>query len=563
VRFASPLVVTPIWARLATGDKPYTVVFLPPGAHGAKAVLLVLGVFPACIGIYIACCSLPCFLSELASGEALVEVPRKKVNPPSEQEVTTSSEAHDPEGGQEASGPQGAQAIHSQIDAKKDSESGKEASGQAIQSQTDAKKETLKIDMGDGPAYKLRDSWFPTASLALFTQISLLLFIAAQLCFALYSHILLVSSEPYMVALVTSESFLCLAFCTAVTTGSRAMQKNPFFEDGATCPKKLEVETLEDLGMSTEKKANEHDPLEMRRVLSRYIRYWTVLPFVPTLILVYCAIGHALKEVYVVTEEWHRSRNDSVPGPDVLGHCYHEIDLLNYHCVVYILFFKFMLDEALLVRTVRAHVEALACKIHTVYKQEKQEVDEKRKDCFDTQAMEDLHQMVVNLARVILPCLGPISGPAMGFAVFNWAWAFLRIFHHLAAATDDEMLFGLANAVGRVLAVHLPLGLLCLLPLAAVSDACDSLQQRFNDLRSVGIPDDDKHIRLTESYMQGANRGQGLGYELYGTRMIVNKRMLLALFAKIVGYASVIFGISYQFFKLQREYQAVLKHKKD
>jgi len=268
-------------------------------------------------------------------------------------------------------------------------------------------------------------------------------------------------------------------------------------------------------------------------------------------------VWNLVRPVYVLVLEWNLPTRDFVAGlfPLFIS----MVRLLNYHGLLYLLFFKFMLDAALLARVVRAHVEALTGKIHEVYQQEEKELRDDKKNPINEKHMRMVHLLIVKLATQVLPCLTTISGPTFGFAACNWAWAFVRIFHHLIAATESEMSCGLALAIGQVLAIHLPLGLLCLLPLATVSDACDHLQEQINKLRAVSDPEDDKYIRLTEAYMQGANRGQGLGYELYGTGMVVNKRVLLALFAKIAGFASLFLSVTYEFFKLQRRYQTFLK----
>ena len=74
VEFVSPAVLNPLWAKLANGTENYRVTFLRPESGFAHRVLLGIGIFPAAMTVYVAFCTLPCLLSQLARKGALVSV---------------------------------------------------------------------------------------------------------------------------------------------------------------------------------------------------------------------------------------------------------------------------------------------------------------------------------------------------------------------------------------------------------------------------------------------------------------------------------------------------------
>ena len=242
------------------------------------------------------------------------------------------------------------------------------------------------------------------------------------------------------------------------------------------------------------------------------------MPFVPTLVLIYwCAAAFVVQPLL----EQVSQKSFKLEFAQLFNRLYKATGLLNNECLLYCLFFKFMVDASVLARTVQSHAEAIAEKIDDKIIEEYKEffTKGKKKDLIGTDWLDNLHISIVRLARVVLPRLGTISGPILAFAICNWALGFLRMFRHLAVAAGDGMSRNTdaATSILQVLFVHLPIGLLCLLPLAQVSDSCDVLQEKVNNLREVAHPTDIDPIDRTEAYMQGANRGQGLGYQLYGT----------------------------------------------
>ena len=256
----------------------------------------------------------------------------------------------------------------------------------------------------------------------------------------------------------------------------------------------------------------------METLLNKHLRRMSLAPFVPTLLLVYwCAAAFVVQPVLQQVSQ----KSFELDNAQLFNSINKATGLLNNECLLYCLFFKFMVDASVLARTVQSHAEAIAEKIDVKIIDEYKEFFSKgkKKDEIGTTWLDNLHISIVRLARVVLPRLGTISGPILAFAICNWALGFVRMFRHLAVAAGDGMSNNTAAATSvlQVLFVHLPIGLLCLLPLAQVSDSCDVLQEKVNNLREVAHPNDIDPIDRTEAYMQGANRGQGLGYQLYGT----------------------------------------------
>jgi len=396
-----------------------------------------------------------------------------------------------------------------------------------------------KMDIDMEPVFVLQSSNFTWATELWVTQLGLATFAAVQFVVSAVFHLRLLLLEPFMVCIEVAEYAMILLCCIALVLGKRAAAKTT--REYAICPSTIRNQDMETL-------------------LNKHLRRMSLAPFVPTLLLVYwCAAAFVVQPVLQQVSQ----KSFELDNAQLFNSINKATGLLNNECLLYCLFFKFMVDASVLARTVQSHAEAIAEKIDVKIIDEYKEFFSKgkKKDEIGTAWLDNLHISIVRLARVVLPRLGTISGPILAFAICNWALGFVRMFRHLAVAAGDGMSNNTAAATSvlQVLFVHLPIGLLCLLPLAQVSDSCDVLQEKVNNLREVAHPNDIDPIDRTEAYMQGANRGQGLGYQLYGTGMVVTKRALLALFAKAAGVASLVLSASYQIIKLQSSYRKSLE----
>lgn len=100
---------------------------------------------------------------------------------------------------------------------------------------------------------------------------------------------------------------------------------------------------------------------------------------------------------------------------------------------------------------------------------------------------------------------------------------------------------------------HIPIGLSCLLLPATVSDACAQVTRHLNEQRANPNQDDvQRQIDVTERFINGVNDGQGLGFVLYGTGMVVNKRAIFTGAAKVAGIASIVLPAASELFTQQR-----------
>lgn len=545
--FASSFVVAPIWAKLQnkTGME-YTVVLMPQGSHLGNKILFGFGIVPAVMAVGVALCTLPCFLMDLARGQVLTQVGKEPLEEDSAKEPPKEDSMKEPP--KEDSAKEPPEEDSAKEASKEDSV--KEPPPEEDSENEDPVKfsyrelehlEQVGVQMGIvmKPVFVLQRSSFTWATELWVTQLSLAAFAAVQLFVTAVFHLHVLLLEPFMVCIEVAEYALILLCCIALVLGKQAAAKTT--REYAICPWKIREQ-------------------DIRTLLNKHLRRMSLMPFVPTLVLIYwCAAAFVVQPLL----EQVSQKSFRLEFAQLFNRLYKATGLLNNECLLYCLFFKFMVDASVLARTVQSHAEAIAEKIDDKIIEEYKEffTKGKKKDQIGTEWLDNLHISIVRLARVVLPRLGTISGPILAFAICNWALGFLRMFRHLAVAAGDGMSrnTNAATSILQVLFVHLPIGLLCLLPLAQVSDSCDVLQEKVNNLREVAHPTDIDPIDRTEAYMQGANRGQGLGYQLYGTGMVVTKRALLALFAKAAGLASLILSASYQIIKLQSSYRQSLE----
>ncbi|OLQ11188.1 hypothetical protein AK812_SmicGene5018 [Symbiodinium microadriaticum] len=518
--FASSFVVAPIWAKLQnkTGME-YTVVLMPQGSHLGNKILFGFGIVPAVMAVGVALCTLPCFLMDLARGQVLTQVGKEPLEEDSAKEPPKEDSVKEPPPEEDSENEDPVKFSYRELEHL----------------------EQVGVQMGIAmkPVFVLQRSSFTWATELWVTQLSLAAFAAVQLFVTAVFHLHVLLLEPFMVCIEVAEYALILLCCIALVLGKQAAAKTT--REYAICPWKIREQ-------------------DIRTLLNKHLRRMSLMPFVPTLVLIYwCAAAFVVQPLL----EQVSQKSFRLEFAQLFNRLYKATGLLNNECLLYCLFFKFMVDASVLARTVQSHAEAIAEKIDDKIIEEYKEffTKGKKKDQIGTEWLDNLHISIVRLARVVLPRLGTISEPILAFAICNWALGFLRMFRHLAVAAGDGMSrnTNAATSILQVLFVHLPIGLLCLLPLAQVSDSCDVLQEKVNNLREVAHPTDIDPIDRTEAYMQGANRGQGLGYQLYGTGMVVTKRALLALFAKAAGLASLILSASYQIIKLQSSYRQSLE----
>ena len=168
--------------------------------------------------------------------------------------------------------------------------------------------------------------------------------------------------------------------------------------------------------------------------------------------------------------------------------------------------------------------------------------------------MKKIHEACIRLRTEVLPNLRGIAVPTLGFAACAWGWVLMTVVAYLsgqagqtATETDHSRRgppdYYNAMAIAAMMVMFLPLGVMCLLPPAAVSDAFDTLLDCLNRLRALDGLENDDQIRLTESYIKESNRGQGLGFVLFGT--VINTRFISASTIKLAASASFLLSFFY------------------
>ncbi|CAE7221051.1 unnamed protein product, partial [Symbiodinium sp. CCMP2456] len=372
--FASSFVVAPIWAKLQNNTgMEYTVFLVPKGSHIGNKILFGFGIIPAVMAVGVALCTLPCFLMALARGNVLMPVGGE---PPEEDSVKQSPK----EDSVKETPKEGSVKESAEEDAVKETPkegSVKEPAGEDAVKETpkegsvkesaeeDAVKEPPEEDSEDEdpvkfshrelehlqqigekmgiamkPVFVLQPSSFTWATELWVTQLSLATFAAVQLVISAIFHLRLLLIEPFMVCIEVAEYALILLCCIALLLGKHAAAKTT--REYAICPS-----TIRDQDIQT--------------LLNKHLRRMSLMPFVPTLLLIYwCAAAFAVQPM--IEQVTHKSRTwlDSL---QLFNTLYKAIGLLNNECLLYCLFFKFMVDASVLARTVQSHAEAIAERI--------------------------------------------------------------------------------------------------------------------------------------------------------------------------------------------------------
>ncbi|CAE7767248.1 unnamed protein product [Symbiodinium sp. CCMP2592] len=211
---------------------------------------------------------------------------------------------------------------------------------------------------------------------------------------------------------------------------------------------------------------------------------------------------------------------------------------------------QFLLEAVIVARVAQAHVRTTRDSLDL-----KPDVDK----------LQTFHKACVRLVDEIMPELAKISGPTLGLAACR---AVLSCFYILEVARNVarwEELRGKITVTALLMSIviDMPVGIYCLLLPASVSDECAELMEHLNNVRAQEVPKElkaevDREIRLTETYLNKVNRGQGLGFVLYGFKTVVDKRMILSIFAKFAAASSLLMTLLREVYSQEKEMEDVL-----
>ena len=363
------------------------------------------------------------------------------------------------------------------------------------------------------PIPRLKQSWFTYIVGARVSKVSLVLFSMSELLHAAFEmdHMKqLMMEEPVFGMLDIGIPVAQLALCVSVVMGIRAAKTCQIFAEGATAP--------EDLVDSMHKE----------------LRWSVLLPFVPQALIqaiisgmaifaFVCMCVYSLGQQHVFEHELFEALGVHFVGLgfDILGIGKHNIwiDVVCHQTLLFHLMLLFMLDAYIAARVVTSHVNVISNRL---------------KDPLSFEQLKEVHFSCVQLVKGPLAHLSVISRPTFAIAALNWLYAFLVAFQALLYGDSMSHLFA-------ILFCHIPIGLSCLLLPATVSDACTQVTRHLNEQRANPNQDDvQRQIDVTERFINGVNDGQGLGFILYGTGMVVNKRAIFTGAAKIAGIASIV-----------------------
>ena len=368
------------------------------------------------------------------------------------------------------------------------------------------------------PIPRLKQSWFTYIVGAKIAQVSLVLFLISQLLNAsieIYQMKQLVLEEPVFGMLDIGIPVAQLALCVSVVMGIRAAKTCQIFAEGATAPEDL-VDTMhKELRWSV---LLPFVPQAFIQVfISGFMTLFMIFMFVHFYVEFMCdfvGVCHGESMLMMIHGDWIRS------GFHMLG-IFRIWQLLDVVChqTLFPLMLLFMLDAYIAARVVTSHVNVISNRL---------------KDPLSLEQLKEVHMSCVQLVKGPLAHLSVISQPTFAIAFLNWLYAFLVAFKTLLYG-------GSMSYLVATLVSHIPIGLSCLLLPATVSDACTQVTRHLNEQRANPNQDDvHRQIDVTERFINGVNDGQGLGFVLYGTGMVVNKRAIFTGAAKIAGIASIV-----------------------
>jgi len=497
VSHVGPMAVQSLWVSAMHSHKHYIVTFdrkIPDKEH--RGVLYV-GAFPALLALIVTCCALPPFLWSIWKGTALAN-PR-----PPGMEITDDLEE----------APQLARPCY-------------------------------LADVIDHPV----------------TRYTLMFFFLYSLFDSIRLSIDFIFFHPLVAYIHISDAALVLSMSIVLEFGRRATQQNPlivdpepFNKDKAMSMSEKLVQRLPKLYKQKAKYARCEAGLT--KVMTKELKYGMYL-CLPTVMMCFFVAGHGIVSIAIDIESGGFKGGMAVVCSDVC-----------YFCLLRLCILKFMLDNYIVSSVARISVDTAVAKLqHLVEKlcgqcdQDEQETSPQTLQKEVEEAVIEVHLCAVDLAERVLPALQKIGASALGFAVVSWAYSFTWVFSFLANDMDSikKQPIHLVSEVLGIMLTSLPLGLMCLIPPASVSDACDNLVKQMNKLRSFETIDD-LSLRKTERFIKEANGGQGLGFVLWGTGTVVNRKLLFSVFLKIFALASVLVGSINTLMKLQSNLQKELK----
>ena len=374
-------------------------------------------------------------------------------------------------------------------------------------------------DSREEPVPRLRGCLMSRVAEHPVTRLSLVAFAVGTTLLALMTYLPLASHAPTTCAIAMGPIVLFAGIAVFVAVGVKATEGNALLEDGDMCPR----------GLTEALKA------EFKYVL---------LALAPSLVYVY---------VLVVFWIWIFMPCQLISeGPrEFLRFLTHSQYPLKFgpHLLIYVCIPHFLLKSHILARTVTEHVRSVNRELEEIHNLEKEKKGEGHKR-LQTE-MKKIHEACIRLRMEVLPNLKGIAVPTLGFAACTWGWVLMTIVAYLSgeageSATETDQNrpdYMIAISVAAMMVMFLPLGVMCLLPPAAVSDAFDNLLDCLNRLRALDGLENDDQIRLTESYIKESNRGQGLGFVLFGT--VINTRFISASTIKLAASASFLLSFFY------------------
>ena len=480
-----------LWRQLShSGNKTISVTVMPVGVNHGRLLQLLLGIAPALVAWPLVLCLLPPVLVQLLRQNALTAVPSSKT----------------PDGEAEEHLARG--------------------HGKWIKEKApipfESVEERLQISME--PSQTLKNSGFASVAGKKYLLHVAVLYPMGAFFTDAYQMLPLVKYDWKVVAVQMACSLLQVLRCGFVFYGLRKASKSALVSFGARCPSGINM--------------------TVKEMLEAHLFRNTVLPYLPVALCLICSI-FLFSVLSPVISLFHGR----------LGHTWllllaSTTELLNSG-LLEAAFFKFILDVSCQARTVQAYVQASSRVVLEVHNPDKT-MGADGSCSLDKARMKALHVFVVKLSVEILPCLDAVAMPAVVVVASGFLRSLLGILMQLAGTNLlSNPLMSLASLFVLGMQV-LPL-VVCLLPLTAVSDAFDELRAALNALRAVSDPEDDKSIRMIESYIEKANNGQGLGFVLFGTGMVVNKRVLTSIGVKMVAGASVLIAFVEQFFEISHQ----------
>ncbi|CAE7659799.1 unnamed protein product [Symbiodinium microadriaticum] len=237
-----------------------------------------------------------------------------------------------------------------------------------------------------------------------------------------------------------------------------------------------------------------------------------------------------------------------------------QVSYLAAGYLLNILASQFLLEAVIVARVAQAHVRTTRDSLDL-----KPDVDK----------LQTFHKACVRLVDEIMPELAKISGPTLGLAACRAVMACLCVVEVARNLARWEEPRGKVIVIALSIVIDMPVGLYCLLLPASVSDECAELMEHLNNVRAQEIskevkeqhPEQYQHqeydsgsgeIRLTETYLNEVNRGQGLGFVLYGFKTVVDKRMILSMFAKFAAASSLLLTLLREVYSQEKEMESIL-----